>query len=130
MKWWDKLYCKLISLPLHLMVKSESIPADPVNELGLDPHKKILYVLPYTSKVDLLVLRAWCQELGLNDPFENIEINGVCLPSYVFIDKTNQLLNKSSNENAETLAIFRKYIALHHEYADLDIQIVPVAILF
>ena len=57
MSGWRKIYYKILNLPLKLLVRSKVIPSDPVTELGLDPSRPILYVLPYNSKADLLTLR-------------------------------------------------------------------------
>ena len=60
MSGWPRIYYKLLNLPLSVLVKSKSIPAEPAQELGLDTSRPIMYVLPYNSKADLLTLRAQC----------------------------------------------------------------------
>lgn len=85
MSGWPRIYYKLLNLPLSILVKSKSIPADPAPELGLDTSRPIMYVLPYNSKADLLTLRAQCLAHDLPDPLEPLEIDGTLLPRYVFI---------------------------------------------
>ncbi len=85
MSGWQRIYYKLLNLPLRVLVKSKSIPAEPAQELGLDTSRPIMYVLPYNSKADLLTLRAQCLAHDLPDPFEPLEIDGTLLPRYVFI---------------------------------------------
>jgi len=85
MSGWRRLYYTLLNLPLKLLVKSKVIPTDPVTELRLDPTRPILYVLPYHSKADLLTLRTQCLAQNLPDPLIPLEIDGVQLPSHVFI---------------------------------------------
>ena len=80
MSGWPRIYYKLLNLPLGVLVKSKSIPADPQAELGLDPTRPIMYVLPYNSKADLLTLRAQCLAHNLPDPLEPLEIDGAVLP--------------------------------------------------
>lgn len=46
MSGWPRIYYKLLNLPLSILVKSKSIPADPAPELGLDTSRPIMYVLP------------------------------------------------------------------------------------
>lgn len=58
MSGWQRIYYKLLNLPLQVLVKSKSIPAEPAQELGLDTSRPVMYVLPYNSKADLLTLRA------------------------------------------------------------------------
>ena len=85
MSGWPRIYYKLLNLPLSVLVKSKSIPAEPAPELGLDTSRPIMYVLPYNSKADLLTLRAQCLVHDLPDPLEPLEIDGTLLPRYVFI---------------------------------------------
>ncbi|MGL5699896.1 MAG: hypothetical protein ACRCYL_11770, partial [Kluyvera sp.] len=46
MSGWPRIYYKLLNLPLSVLVKSKSIPAEPAQELGLDTSRPIMYVLP------------------------------------------------------------------------------------
>ena len=85
MSGWQRIYYKLLNLPLRVLVKSKSIPAEPAQELGLDTSRPVMYVLPYNSKADLLTLRAQCLAHDLPDPLEPLEIDGALLPRYVFI---------------------------------------------
>lgn len=81
------LYRRFLNLPLSLLVKSRSIPTDPVNELGLNTAQPIVYVLPYRSQSDLLILQKNCLALNLPDPLQPNEIAGQSLPRYVFLDE-------------------------------------------
>ncbi len=89
MSGWRKIYYKLLNLPLKLLVKSKVIPADPVSELGLDPSRPILYVLPYNSKADLLTLRAQCLAQDLPDPLIPLEIDACNCPA-MCLSRTGQ----------------------------------------
>ena len=64
MSGWQRIYYKLLNLPLRVLVKSKSIPAEPAQELGLDTSRPVMYVLPYNSKADLLTLREAVRTLG------------------------------------------------------------------
>jgi len=64
MSGWPRIYYKLLNLPLSVLVKSKSIPAEPAQELGLDTSRPIMYVLPYNSKADLMTLREQCLAHG------------------------------------------------------------------
>ncbi len=96
MSGWRKLYYKLLSIPLSLLVKSKVIPGDPVTELGLDPTRPIIYVFPYDSKADLLALREQCLKYDLPDPLTPLEIDGSLLPRHVFIHDGPRLLHPES----------------------------------
>ncbi len=80
-------YHKILRLPLSLMVKSRTIPQNPADELGLELAQSIIYVLPYSSQTDVLILQKHCQNLGLPDPLEKNNINGQQLPRFVFLEQ-------------------------------------------
>ncbi|WP_150538712.1 glycerol-3-phosphate 1-O-acyltransferase PlsB [Actinobacillus vicugnae] len=122
-------YRQVLNLPLSLLVKSRSIPTDPVNELSLNLSQPIIYVLPYTSQTDLLILQKNCQALNLPDPLQNNEINGQSLPRYVFLDEGRRFF-KSKGAKSETESLFYRYLDLHRSDENLDVQLVPVSVLW
>ena len=85
------MYRQLLSLPLSALVKNNPIPANPIEELSLNIHQPIVYVLPYTSQTDFVIFRRNCLALGLPDPAEKNEINGVKLPRYVYLDEGRRI---------------------------------------
>ncbi|KGD70417.1 glycerol-3-phosphate acyltransferase [Tatumella morbirosei] len=129
MSGWRKLYYKLLSFPLSLLVKSKVIPGDPVSELGLDPTRPIIYVFPYDSKADLLAMREQCLKHDLPDPLLPVEIDGHFLPRHVFIHDGPRLLPYFT-PNQETVKIFHDYLDLHRNNPSLDVQLVPVSVMF
>ncbi|AFU19314.1 glycerol-3-phosphate 1-O-acyltransferase PlsB [Actinobacillus suis] len=122
-------YRKVLNVPLSLLVKSRSIPTDPVNELSLNLSQPIIYVLPYTSQTDLLILQKNCQVLNLPDPLQTNEINGQSLPRYVFLDEGRRFF-KSKGAKSETESLFYRYLDLHRTDESLDVQLVPVSVLW
>ncbi|NIF33625.1 glycerol-3-phosphate 1-O-acyltransferase PlsB [Enterobacter sp. Cy-643] len=129
MSGWPRIYYKLLNLPLSVLVKSKSIPADPQTELGLDPSRPIMYVLPYNSKADLLTLRAQCLDHDLPDPLEPLEIDGALLPRYVFIHGGPRVFTYYTPKE-ESVKLFHDYLDLHRSNPDLDVQMVPVSVMF
>ncbi len=129
MSGWRKFYYKLLNLPIKLLVRSKSIPKDPVSELGLDTSRPILYVLPYHSKADLLTMRGQCLAQGLPDPFTPLEIDGHSLPSYVFINDGPRVFRYYAPKQ-ESVKLFHDYLDLHRNNPNLDIQMLPVSVLF
>lgn len=126
---WRNLYYRLLSLPLKLLVKSKVIPADPVTEIRIDTTRPVLYVLPYSSKTDLLTLRAQCLAQELPDPLEDNDIDGSILPRYVFIDDGPRVFRYYAPKQ-ESIQIFHQYLNLHRSNPDLDIQMLPVSVMF
>ena len=49
------MYRQLLSLPLSVLVKNNPIPANPIEELSLNIHQPVVYVLPYTSQTDFVI---------------------------------------------------------------------------
>ncbi len=129
MSGWRKIYYKLLNLPLKLLVRSKVIPSDPVTELGLDPSRPILYVLPYNSKADLLTLRTQCLAQDLPDPLNPLEIDGTVLPSHVFIHDGPRVFRYYTPKE-ESVKLFHDYLDLHRSNPDLDIQMLPVSVMF
>lgn len=111
------------------LVKSKSIPADPAPELGLDTSRPIMYVLPYNSKADLLTLRAQCLAHDLPDPLEPLEIDGTLLPRYVFIHGGPRVFTYYTPKE-ESIKLFHDYLDLHRSNPNLDVQMVPVSVMF
>ncbi|MCW9710586.1 glycerol-3-phosphate 1-O-acyltransferase PlsB [Avibacterium sp. 21-586] len=123
------LYRKLLELPLSVLVKNNPIPHNPIEELCLNVQQPMVYVLPYTSQTDLVIFRKNCLNVGLPDPFEKNDIGGISLPRFVFLDE-GQRIFKSKGAKKETIAIFNKYLELHRTFADLDVQLIPVSVLW
>ncbi|MGY3308395.1 glycerol-3-phosphate O-acyltransferase [Pantoea ananatis] len=129
MSGWRILFYKLLNLPLSFLVKSKAIPADPVSEHGLDPTRPIMYVLPYDSKADLLTLRAQCIRHDLPDPLSPLEIDGALLPRHVFIHDGPRVFPYFV-PSVESVKIFHEYLDLHRSNPELDIQMLPVSVMF
>ncbi|OOF78056.1 glycerol-3-phosphate 1-O-acyltransferase [Rodentibacter caecimuris] len=122
-------YRKLLEFPLSFLVKNNPIPANPTEELQLNLSQPIVYVLPYTSQTDFVIFRRNCLSVGLPDPAEKNEIQGMTLPRYVYLDEGRRFF-KSKGAKDETIQIFNKYLELHRTFEDLDVQIVPVSVLW
>lgn len=127
--WWTKAYFFLIQILVKLFVKSKPIPTDPITELGLDTHRPVLYVLPYNSQIDLMVVRSLCLHYKLPDPLDSIEVNGKTVPAYIYIDKGPGIFASNRQQN-KTIEILKDYISAHQQNPNLDIQMLPVSVMF
>lgn len=108
--------------------KSKSIPAEPAQNWG-SILRPIMYVLPYNSKADLLTLRAQCLAHDLPDPLEPLEIDGALLPRYVFIHGGPRVFTYYTPKE-ESVKLFHDYLDLHRSNPALDVQMVPVSVMF
>ncbi|ACS97917.1 glycerol-3-phosphate acyltransferase [Aggregatibacter aphrophilus NJ8700] len=122
-------YRKLLELPLSILVKNNPIPHNPIEELELNITQPVVYVLPYTSETDFVIFRKNCLSVGLPDPLEQNEINGSALPRFVFLDEGRRFF-KSKGAKKETIAVFNKYLELHRTLPELDVQLIPVSVLW
>lgn len=129
MSGWRRIYYTLLDLQLKLLVRSKVIPADPRAEAGLDPRQPMMYVLPYNSKADLLTLRTQCLKQGLPDPLTPLHIDGGTLPRYVFIHDGPRILSWYA-EKPQSVSLFHNYLDLHRSNPALDVQLVPVSVMF
>ena len=123
------LYRKCLEFLLSFLVKNNPIPHSPIEELQLNTAQPIVYVLPYTSQTDFVVFRNNCLNVGLPDPLINNEIAGKSLPRYVFLDEGRQFF-KSKGAKKETESIFYNYLESHRTLAELDVQVIPVSVLW
>lgn len=127
--WWTKVYFFLIQILVKLFVKSKPIPTVPITELDLDLSKPILYVLPYNSQIDLMVVRYLCLQYDMPDPLTGIDINGKIVPAYIYIDKGPGIFASNQQQN-KAIEILSDYISAHQQNHDLDIQMLPVSVMF
>ncbi|WP_087023299.1 glycerol-3-phosphate 1-O-acyltransferase PlsB [Thaumasiovibrio subtropicus] len=124
------LYHALLKLPLSLLVKPNAVPTDPVNDLGLDLTKPIVYVLPFQSSTDLLTLRTGCQSLGLPDPLEPLDLHGTQVHRYVFVAKGPSIFGDDNALPAASLQRFQTLLEQHRSDSELDVQLVPASVLW
>ncbi|ARP36954.1 glycerol-3-phosphate 1-O-acyltransferase PlsB [Vibrio syngnathi] len=120
----------LMKLPLSLLVKSTSIPSNPIEDLNIDLSKPIVYALPFRSSVDILTLQKHALELGLPDPLSKLEINGKSLQRYVFISSRKTLLQDDDYVPSSSIEVFSELLSLHAEDSELDVQVIPATVLW
>ncbi|PKF51273.1 glycerol-3-phosphate 1-O-acyltransferase PlsB [Enterovibrio nigricans] len=126
----QSIYHKLLNLLLSILVKTISIPSDPVGQLGFDLNRPIVYVLPFRSHSDLLTLRNSCLQQGLPDPLDPLELGGKSLPRYVFISQGKRMFNNSDPVPFDSIEVFTDLLELHKRDSELDIQLVPASVVW
>ena len=129
MLWLHKLLLAMVTVPMKWLVKVNSIPSDLEAELGIDKNRPIVYLLRTRSVTDQLVLKMSAVALGLPRPTLDMNITGQSYSSCLFLQKPRSVLNRkikgtSIQEDAA------KLFSMHKENSELDIQIVPVSILW
>ena len=120
----------LLKIPLSVMVKGTTIPSNPIDDLNIDLAKPIVYALPFRSNVDLLTLQKQAKHLGLPDPLSRLEIGGKMLNRYVFISSTPKVVSSNHNIPSSSIALFTDLLELHKQEKTLDIQVIPVSVLW
>ena len=129
MSFGSRLARALCRLPIRLLVNHRSLPEDPVSQLGLDPARPIVYALNTDSLSDLLTLELCTRELGLPSPFTPLTWQGQSHPRYVCLDRTPLPFGLKSR-TAPKLATLQEWLALHQHDSQLDVQLVPVTLLW
>ncbi len=129
MLWLHKLLLAMVTVPMKWLVKVNSIPSDLETELGIDKNRPIVYLLRTRSVTDQLALKMSAAALGLPRPTLDMNITGQSYSSCLFLQKPRSVLNRklkgtSIQEDAA------KLFSMHRENSELDIQIVPVSILW
>ena len=77
----------------------------------------------------MLTLRTQCLAQDLPDPLNSLEIDGTVLPSYVFIHDGPRVFRYYTPKE-ESVKLFHDYLDLHRSNPDLDIQMLPVSVMF
>lgn len=126
----QSIYQTLLNLPLSWLVKTISIPSDPIKQCEIDITRPIVYVLPFRSQSDLLTLRSSCLQLGLPDPLSQLEIGGKTLPRYIFVSSGKPVFDNRDPVPSEYIDLFTDLLDLHNRDSELDIQLVPVSIVW
>jgi glycerol-3-phosphate O-acyltransferase len=129
MLWLHKLLLAIVTVPVKWLVKVNSTPSDLEAELGIDKTRPIVYLLRTRSVTDQLALKMSAVSLGLPKPTLQLAIGEQRLSSCLFLQKPKSVLNRKTKGTSiqEEAA---KLFSLHRENPDLDIQIVPVSILW
>lgn len=124
--WW-------LRNPLYWWVKSKTIPANPVTELGIDPKKPVVYVVKTNSLSDLLVVEEHCLQAGL--PLPSAPITGVtglsrglAASSYVYLVEMSLLYTDRSDRSRPVSPLAQLATALEAQPEDVDVQLVPVSV--
>ncbi|MBY5994045.1 glycerol-3-phosphate 1-O-acyltransferase PlsB [Ferrimonas balearica] len=110
------------------LVTSKAVPEDPIAELDLDPQRPLVYVLPHESFSDRLALHECCQKLGLPSPFEPLVIKGENVSRIIALEPAQLLFGQGRTTDFK--ARFERLLAMHREHEDLDVQVVPVSLLW
>lgn len=119
----------LCRLPVRLLANYQSLPEHPVQQLGLDPNRPVVYALSTDSLSDLLTLEICASQWGLPSPFTPLDLQGKLHPRYVCLDRT-PLPFGIKRSGLPHLQHFRDWLALLAEQPDLNIQLVPVTLLW
>ena len=98
-------------------------------DLNINRLAPVLYVLPYNSKIDLMVVQSLSRKYQLPDPLDGIKTNNGILPAYIYIDKGPGIF-ASKQQKKKSIEILRQYIMAHQQNPQLDVQMLPVSVMF
>lgn len=111
---------QILRFPLWCLTRFKTI-ADQHDSEASDP-QHIVYVMHGPSLSDFAVLRRVAKALSLPDPYTKLHIHGKEFPRVLFADDKHKRLPYDS------LTPFQDLLQLHHEHADLNVLMVPVAL--
>jgi glycerol-3-phosphate O-acyltransferase len=116
---------------MSVLVKGQTIPADPIDNLNIDPERPIIYALPFHSNIDLLALRDQAKKVGLPDPLQPIQIGDKTFARFVYIGMRAALLKSNDNDiPADSITLFSDLLNLHGEDKQLDVQMIPITVMW
>lgn len=68
MMFFSRLYQKIVSVPLKLLVSSKVVPENPIQDLAIDISEPIYYVLQRRSTSSFIMLKEKAKQLNLPEP--------------------------------------------------------------
>ncbi|BAO00099.1 hypothetical protein HHS_01290 [Candidatus Pantoea carbekii] len=122
---WYQFYYIILNSLFSIYIKNKIIPLHLLPEYNIDLTQPVLYILPYNSKFDLLILQKQCLKYNLPDPLTKLESHNYSLPCYLFIDDSNGIFSHCLS-NTQFIKILRDYLDFLYCNPQLDIQIIPV----
>ncbi len=129
MSFGSALVRSICRLPIRCLVNHTSLPEDPFTQLQLDLARPIVYALSSDSLSDLLTLELCAAKLGLPSPFTPLQWHGKSCPRYVCLDRP-PLPFGFKPKAVPTLATFQQWLSLHEQDPGLDVQLLPVTLLW
>ncbi|WP_035387164.1 glycerol-3-phosphate 1-O-acyltransferase PlsB [Ferrimonas senticii] len=112
----------------RLLVQSQPIPERPITELDLDLSRPIVYVLPQDAFSDRLALHQCCLKLGLPSPFEPLQLGEHTINRWVSLEPAQSLFGRRKGSSFQKP--FEHLLSLHKADPQLDVQVVPVSLLW
>ncbi len=118
-----------IRKPMLWWMRVKLLPENLPGELGLNPHRPVIYVMPHWSFSDLLVLQHFCHKLNLPMPTysANKFKNKPGKAGYLYLAKPGLLQVKRDDKVATPLQNLCNYLSNDHE---AHAQLVPVSIIW
>lgn len=91
----NNIYYKILQLIIKIFIKIKFTPKNLNNYKKYIKNKKIIYILPTFSKLNLILLKKICYKIGLPNPINSIKINNIKLPNFIFIKEKKITYNHS-----------------------------------
>ena len=76
-----------------------------------------------------MVVQSLSRKYQLPDPLDGIKTNNGILPAYIYIDKGPGIF-ASKQQKKKSIEILRQYIMAHQQNPQLDVQMLPVSVMF
>ena len=129
MTWYQNLLFNLVQAPTQWLVKTSNIPTDIEKELGIDKNRPIIYLLRTKSITDQVALKMSTKQLGLPAPGATLKIGSQRQSNCLFLQEPESLFGKKTRFT-DINKQFTKLFKMQRNDPELDLQIVPVSILW
>jgi len=120
----------LISFPIKLWVNCRIVADNILEKTQGDTKKPIFYVVRNKSASDLFTLQKACKQLKLPDPLELVTINDKQFKRVLCLEKPGSLFGDNTTVKADAQQIGLAILKEHQEDKQLDVQLVPVNIVW
>jgi len=127
MSLFAKYLAPLFKAPLSVLLKSQIVPDNVIDDLEIDPSRPIFYVIKTNSFSDKFALARACKKLNMPSPHKTTTLASDEVDTLLCIENPKPLIFGQASDT-RAIAIGNQILKAHLNHPDLDAQLVPVSI--
>lgn len=127
-----KIYFKILNIIIKIFTEIKIIPKYIIKKKYFDKKKVFIYILPYFSLINFIILRQTCLSYHLQDPLKKIKTKQKTLPTCIFLDNKKLKFFKLGKkfQKKEIKKLTKKYLNAFIKNKKKDFKIILVSIMF
>jgi len=124
----NRIYQKIVEIPLKLLVSSKLVPEDPIHDLSIDTNSPIYYVLQRRSTSSFLILKEKAKRLNLPAPKIIASNDEKIEEGAVFFLQSKTILGLGGKPVKKYQKLFAKLIEAQKSDPKHKHQLIPLSI--